>query len=191
MSRGRHCKHRPLCSVAPVLILIALLAVGIAVAPWVFDDANVLRGAVSALAFLCVIAVVASQRGRRSQVMQLQEEVASRQSESRALRSELERVHTIHYELSVEVFRLRDQMSQYVVPVLKPPEPVYPSLHLPLVRAAFAEEVPPVRIARQSPSELGERPTVDVAADSASDTMPPRQLLDLTASEIASLRRAN
>jgi hypothetical protein len=191
MSRGRHCKPSPPRSNTPVLILIALLAVGVAVAPWVFDDANVLRGAVCALALLCVLAVVVSQRGRQGQVLQLQNEVAGRQTEARALRLELERVHTIHYELSVEVSRLRDQMSQYIVPVPTPPEPIYPSLHLPLVRAAFAQEVPPVRMARRSSQQPGERPNIGVEADSGSDTVAPRQLLDLTASEIASLRRAN
>jgi hypothetical protein len=168
-----------------------MLALGVAVAPWVSDDANVLRGAVSALALLCVAAVVTSQWGRQSQVAQLQNEVAGRQAEARALRIELERVHTIHYELSVEVSHLRDQMSQYVVPVPTPPEPIYPSLHLPLVRAAFAQEVPPVRITPKSPQPAGERPQIGVEADSGSDTIAPRQLLDLTASEIASLRRAN
>ena len=191
MSRGRHCKPRPPRSNAPVVLLIAVLALGVAIAPWVFDDADALRGAVSALALLCVASVVTSQWGRQSQVVQLQNEVAGRQTEARALRLELERVHTIHYELSVEVSQLRDQMSQYVVPVPTPPEPIYPSLHLPLVRAAFAQEVPPVRIARKSAQQPGERPNIGVEADSGSDTVAPRQLLDLTASEIASLRRAN
>jgi len=188
MSHGRHAKPRPVRSDTPVLILVTLLAIGVAAASLLTDGLTVLRASVAGLALVCLIAVVVAQRSGRRQIAALGDEVDERSGEVRALRFELERVHLIHSELADEVVGLRDQMAEYVVPVPVAPEPIYPSLHLPLVRAAFAQELPPV-----TPLPRPRRVTdsANVEADPGSDTVPPRQLLDLTAREIASLRRAS
>ena len=190
MSHGRHAKPRPPRSDTPVLILITLLAGGVAAASLLTDGLTMLRVAVAALALLCVIAVYISQRAGRRQIAALGREVDRRSTEVRALRFELDRVQVIHFELVDEVVRLREEMADYLVPVVSAPEPIYPSLHLPLVRAAFSTEVPPA-VPLPRPRRSTEPRNVEVQADSGSDTVPPRQLLDLTASEIALLRRAS
>jgi hypothetical protein len=190
MSHGRHSKPRPPRSDTPVFILVALLALGVAATPLFVEGVPMLRVAVAGLALLCLIALFVAQRSGRRQIVALGNEVDERSGEIRALRIELARVHLIHSELAGEVIRLRDQITDYVVPVPIAPEPIYPSLHLPLVRAAFAEELPPVT-SRPSPLRLTESANVEVQADAGSDTVPSRQLLDLTASEIARLRRAS
>jgi len=166
------------------------MAVAIGAAALVSDELLALRGSVVGLAVLCVIAVVVSQRAGRRQIASLQAEVDNRTTEVRALHIELDRVHFIHFELAGEVVELREQMADYVMPVPVTPDPIYPSLHLPLVRAAFAEELPTTTL-RPQPLAVAESPNVEVEADSGSDTVPPRRLLDLTASEIARLRRAS
>jgi hypothetical protein len=190
MSHGRHAKPRPPRSDAPVLVLVVLLAAGVAAMALLTDGLGWLRAAIAALALLCVVAVVVSRRAGRRRTADLEHDVAQRSNEVRALRMELERVHVIHYELADEVVRMREQMAEYVVPVAVTPDPVYPSLHLPLVRAAFAEELPPAA-SIPKPRRLTERSNVEVQADPGSDAMPPRQILDLTASEIARMRRAS
>jgi hypothetical protein len=64
---------------------------------------------------------------------------------------------------------------------------VYPSLHLPLVRAAFSTELPTGPIATPRPAAPG----LQRESTTGGEAHPPRQLLDLTASEIARLRPAN
>lgn len=189
MSHGRHSKPRPPRSDTPVFILVALLALGVAATPLFVEGVPMLRVAVAGLALLCLVALFVAQRSGRRQIVALGNEVDERSGEIRALRIELARVHLIHSELAGEVIRLRDQITDYVVPVPIAPEPIYPSLHLPLVRAAFAE-LPPVK-PLPSPRRLTESTNVEVQADAGSDTVPSRQLLDLTASEIARLRRAS
>jgi hypothetical protein len=150
-----------------------------------------LRGAVVALAALCVLAVIFSQRAGRRQIVELRREVEDRRGEARTMRFEIERLHVLDAELAAELMYLRDQMSSYIAPVYVAPEPIYPSLHLPLVRAAFSQELPPPTPLPARGTRRAERAPVDVDADAGSDTQQPRQLLDLTASEIARLRRAN
>jgi hypothetical protein len=68
-------------------------------------------------------------------------------------------------------------------------DPVYPSLHLPLVRAAFSTELPAPPLPPPPPAAT--RSVIEREESSGHEPMPPRQLLDLTASEIARLRAAN
>ena len=200
MSHGRHSQPRPPRSELPVLVLAALLALAAAVTPMLVDGLLVMRLAIVGLAAACLLTLLVAQRSGRRQIAALHREASQRSSEIRTLRIEFDRVNTVQSDLSVELIRLREQMSQYVTPVPAEPDPVYPSLHLPLVRAAFAAEVPPPAPPRQLPASkvaaqrhrnTPEHSAVGVDADAGSDAMPPRKLLDLTASEIARLRRAN
>jgi hypothetical protein len=84
----------------------------------------------------------------------------------------------------------RDLMHDLLVPRQPVADPVYPSLHLPLVRAAFSSEV--AARPRTEPAASADRGDSAVGNDSqGTEPFPPRQLLDLTASEIARLRPAN
>lgn len=84
----------------------------------------------------------------------------------------------------------RDLVHDLLVPRQPVADPVYPSLHLPLVRAAFAAEG--TARPQVDSTSSGERGDSGVSNDSqGTEPFPPRQLLDLTASEIARLRPAN
>jgi hypothetical protein len=190
MSAGRHAKPRPPRSDTPLLIVVMLLAAAVAVTPFAVDGLDALRGAVVALAVLGVIVAFAIRGHGRYQAAALSQEVKQRGHEVRLLRLELNRVATIQHELADEVVRLREELADFVLPIPVAPDPIYPSLHLPLVRAAFANELPPVTRVPE-PKRITESPNVAVVADSGSDAAPPRQLLDLTASEIAGLRRVS
>ncbi len=190
MPAGRHAKARPPRSDTPVLIVVMLLATAAAVTPFAVDGLDALRGAVVVLAVLCVIAVFAIRGHGRHQAAALTHEVEQRRHEVRLLRLELNRVATIQHELADEVVRLREALADFVIPIPVAPDPIYPSLHLPLVRAAFANELSPMTRVPE-PKRLTEPVSVAVVADSGSDAAPPRQLLDLTASEIARMRRAS
>jgi len=191
MSRGRHAKPRPARSDVPALLLVTLLAVGVGVAAVLFDEASQLRWVLVGLAALIVIAVFVIQRSTRRHVAAASAVIDSQQAEIRTLTFELRRLHEMHDLLATELVGFREEMARYVAPVPTPPDPVYPSLHLPLVRAAFATEVPSVQITPAPPPVRGESNRVNVDADAGSDPRDTRQLLDLTASEIARLRRAN
>ena len=84
----------------------------------------------------------------------------------------------------------RDLMHELLTPRPRVADPVYPSLHLPLVRAAFSAEFPVPTEAAPTTEPVHEDYS---AADETTggEAFPPRQLLDLTASEIARLRPAN
>ena len=151
MSHGRHSKPRPPRSDTPVLHSGRVARAGRgrdAAARRGHPDASG-GGCGTGAALLRLPCLSLSAAGRR-QIVALGNEVDERSGEIRALRIELDRVHLIHSELAGEVIRLRDQIADYVVPVPIAPEPIYPSLHLPLVRAAFAEELPPVDAAPES-----------------------------------------
>jgi len=191
MSRGRHAKPRPARSDVPGLLLVTLLAIGVGVAAVLFDEASQLRWVLVGLAALIVVAVLVVQRSARRHVAAASTAVDKQQEEIRTLTFELRRLHEMHDLLATELVGLREEVATYVAPVPSQPDPVYPSLHLPLVRAAFATEVPTVQITPAPPPARGESNRVNVDADAGSDPRDTRQLLDLTASEIARLRRAN
>jgi hypothetical protein len=190
MSSGRHAKPRPPRSDAPLALLVVLLALGIGAAALVADGLDVLKLAVAGLAVLCVLVVILTRTSGRRATAALQNALDDTQRQNRSLRIEIERLQSVNNELVIEVARLREQMAGYLTPVPAAPEPIYPSLHLPLVRAAFADELPSVT-SLPAPVEQKDDADVDVEGESGHDPRPPRQLLDLTASEIARLRTAN
>lgn len=192
MSAGRHAKPRPPRSDTPLLLLVILLAVAVAATPWAVAGMAALRACVVGLALLAVIVLLATRRSGRRQTHALADEVDRRTREVRSLRLELDRVSSAQFDLVTEVARLREELSDFVAPVPATPDPIYPSLHLPLVRAAFAGEAPapePLRVSQPRP--MSESAHVEVTADSGSDAEPHRELLDLTASEISRIRQAH
>lgn len=190
MSKGRHAKPRPPRSDAPLATLVVLLAAGVGAAAWLADTLEVLRAAVVGLAVLCVLTVWLTRTSGRRSTAALQLAIDQSQTQSRSLRLEVEQLTSVHTELVLEIVRLREQVTGYVAPVPSAPEPIYPSLHLPLVRAAFSEELDPIAPGPEV-VERSDDASVDVEGDGGFDPRAPRQLLDLTASEIARLRPAN
>ena len=193
MSRGRHSKPRPPKSGAPLAALVVLLAVAVGAVALLSNDLDVLRWTLVGLAALCVLLVLLISMARRRATATMEVALDQYRGESRAMRLELSLLTQAQHEMVLEISHLREQVANYVAPVVTIPEVVYPSLHVPLVRAAFAEElapaVPPIPMVE--PVVAAEPASVDVSGDGGSDPTPPRQLLDLTASEIARLRHAN
>ena len=196
MSGGRHARAREPRSGSVSLFAVTVVTAGVAATAAFVDDIRLVRAAVVLLAVLVVVpfaVVVARSRDTERSLQALLAErsadVRQRNEEMHELRRELVLAHEVNAELAMELNRLREQLDGLVLPVVIEPEPVYPSLHLPLVRAAFAEDLPPVvtfEPARQ-PAEVPPAVTVDTG----SDPMSGRRVLDLTASEIHQLRRAS
>lgn len=178
-----------------------VVAVATVVAVWLVDTKWIVQACVTALAVAALLALWSVSRTTRRQAQQLAIEAGQRSREQRHTRQQLAEVNTQlaelraqHVELLLELRALREegvqQAMQYelLLPRATEPEPVYPSLQLPLVRAAFATELPPPP-ADPSPTESSY--PLEREVTSGAEPQPPRQLLDLTASEIARLRPAN
>jgi hypothetical protein len=196
MAAGRHARPREPRSGGVALFVVTVAAAGVAATAVLVDDLQVVRAAVVALAVLVVVPfalVVGRSRGTERTLRALVDErgaqLRERGDELRSLRAELVQVHEVNAALAVELARLREQADGLVAPVASEPDPVYPSLHLPLVRAAFAEDLPPV-VTFEPVREPVEVPPA-VAVDGGSDPLSGRRVLDLTASEIQHLRKAS
>jgi hypothetical protein len=131
------------------------------------------------------------------------DEAVERRREISEVTKQIAELRSQHVELLLELRAMRDEASEtalmhdLLLTRSPEPDPVYPSLQLPLVRAAFAEELSPpdgvptprpAALGTRSPSSSGGVPHVETHGNEASDS---RELLDLTASEIAQLRPAN
>lgn len=208
MSRGRHAQPLPPRSDAPLLIVAVLVAVLAVAAVWVVDDGWAVRAGVTGVVALVLVVLFISHRASSRQAERYWNELAENRRETAETRRELAELKSQHVELLLEIRTMREeavhlaedamriavddaeqralirQMLQPRVPAL---DPVYPSLHLPLVRAAFSAELPatPVSTPRSPAPGLHRESTV------GGEAQPARQLLDLTASEIARLRPAN
>jgi hypothetical protein len=212
MSRGRHALPDPPRSEVPLVVLgvvVTAAAIGLV---WMADESWVVQaGLTGVLVLLALILSVAARSNRkaatahwndamqrRRELSDLQGALSDLQSQHRELLLELRAMRTellaSAEETARQVEEATDQralMHDLLVPQLNPSaDPVYPSLHLPLVRAAFSTELP----VPPSPEGVGTRALTDVPAGDdvgGAEPQPPRQLLDLTASEIARLRPAN
>ncbi len=192
MSLARHAKPRPPKSGAPLAAFVVLLAVAVGAVALFSNDLDVLRWTLAGLAVLCVLLVVLIRTAGRRSAATLEVAIDQYRGESRAMQLELSLLVQAQREMVLEISHLREQVANYVAPVVTIPEVAYPSLHVPLVRAAFAEEhAPAVPVPMAEPLVPAESASIDVSGDAGSDPTPPRQLLDLTASEIARLRHAN
>lgn len=226
MSRGRHTLPKaprsgvPLAIIGLVLVLVAIAAV------WWVDTSLPVRVAATAAIVLVALGAFTSVQASRRTTASLWQEAAERRRELIGVQRELGELRTQHVEMFLELRALRlelvaaseqtvrsvqvatDQqalMRDLLTPRQPVPDPVYPSMHVPLVRAAFAAEVPskgpstdpaaPPSVARPvlpTPgSPMPGSPMPGSEDSSGGEPFPPRELLDLTASEIAALRPAN
>lgn len=212
MSQGRHALPAPPRSDKPLLAVALLIAASVIATVWVIDDRWALQAGVTGIVVMALVAVWAASRSSAHIADQLWRESVERRRELADTRRELAELKTQHVELLLELRAMREefalaalatahaaaqaatdeadqrallrQLAQQRQPTL---DPVYPSLHLPLVRAAFSTELPSGPIPTPRPPAPGLRRE----STTGGEAHPPRQLLDLTASEIARLRPAN
>ena len=212
MSRGRHAPPAPPHSDKPLLLLALLIAAAVVAAVWVVDDTWVLQVGVTGIVLLALVGLWVAARSSARAADQLRRESLERRRDLADTHRELAELKTQYVELLLELRVMRDesslaaqeaarvaaqvasdeadqrallhQLTQPRQPVL---DPVYPSLHLPLVRAAFSTELPATPISTPRPAAPG----LQRESTTGGEAQPPRQLLDLTASEIARLRPAN
>ena len=219
MSRGRHTLPEPPGSDVPVLLVGLVVSVAAVVAVWLVDESWVVQAASTGIIVVLALLLVHSWRRGREQASALWREALDRRRELTELQRQLADVRHQHLEVLLELRALRDEvtrasevtaqalhaadeqrevMADLLMP--RPPvaDPVYPSLHLPLVRAAFAAEFPvptgdDSHDVGQSSNQSDGRDVDYGSSDESTggEPFPPRQLLDLTASEIARLRPAN
>jgi hypothetical protein len=175
---------------------VTALAAAVAATALLADDVRVVRAAVVTLAVLVVVPFAVLLRHSRHTERELHallsdrgDQLRARADELRELRVELARMDDANTALASELARLREQVAGLVAPVLSEPEPVYPSLHLPLVRAAFSEDLPPVAVFE--PTHVAAEVPPDLAVDSGSEPLQGRRVLDLTAGELQHLRKAS
>ena len=188
MAAGRHAKRREPRSGTFSLVLLTVLAAAVAASAVFVDDVRWVRAGVVVLAVLVVVPFAVLLGRSRDTRRVLQALLDEREREVHQLRQELSVVMQTNAELIVEMGRLRTEVEEMVQPVDTVPDPIYPSLHLPLVRAAFAEDLPPVPAFDpvQEPAEV----PPSIVVDGGSDPTRGRRVLDLTASEIRELRQA-
>jgi hypothetical protein len=212
MSRGRHAQPAPPRSDKPLLVLALLIAVAVIAAVWVIDDTWALQAGVTGIVLLALIGLLAANRSSTRAAEQAWRESLERRRDLADTHRELAELKTQHVELLLELRAMRDEsalaaqeaaqlaaqaasdeadqralMSRLAQPRQPALDPVYPSLQLPLVRAAFSTELPSEPISTPRPASPGLRRE----STTGGEAHPPRQLLDLTASEIARLRPAN
>jgi hypothetical protein len=207
MSRGRHARPEPPRSERLLLVLALVVAVVAVSVVWIVDDAWQLRVAATGVLVTVVVAMFAAARSSsaaadrwrseslhwRNELLEVQREVAELRTNQVELLLELRATRGDVLAAAHEAERreqARDDQQVLVRQLLAPrpavADPVYPSLHLPLVRAAFSTELP-----ASPPPPAAKGTVIEREESSGHEPMPPRQLLDLTASEIARLRAAN
>ncbi len=208
MSRGRHAQPEPPRSGVPLLLLAMLLAAAAIAAVWLIDETWALQVGVTGILLLVLVALWTSTRTSTSLREQVWQESMARSRELAEARRELTALRAMHVELLLELRVMREEavqmardvaraaqddadqrtlMRQRLQPRQAVHDPLYPSLHLPLVRAAFSTELPTDPVATPRPASPG----LQRESTTGREAQPPRQLLDLTASEIARLRPAN
>lgn len=208
MSRGRHAQPAPPSSDTALLLIAAIVAIAAIATVWLVDETWALRAGVTGIVALAVVALWILSRASSRQAQQAWIESVERRRESAETHRELAELKTQHLELLLELRVMREEaiqlteeaariasddaeqralMRQMLQPRGPALDPVYPSLQLPLVRAAFSTELPTTPIATPRPPAPGLRRE----STTGGEAQPPRQLLDLTASEIARLRAVN
>lgn len=212
MSRGRHAQPAPPSSDHLLPVLGLLIAAAVLAAVWLVDDTWTLRAGITGIVLLALIVLFDASRSSNRAKQQLWHESLERRRDLADTQRDLAELKTQHVELLLELRAMRDQsalaaqeaarlaaqvasdeadqlalMHRLAEPRQPVLDPVYPSLQLPLVRAAFSAEVPTTPISTPRPASSG----LKRESTTGGESHPPRQLLDLTASEIARLRPAN
>jgi hypothetical protein len=193
-------------------VLALLIGAAVVASVWVVDDAWALQAGVTGIVLLALLGLWVASRASSRAVEQLWRESLERRRDLADTHRELAELKSQHVELLLELRAMRDEsahaaqealrlaaqaasdeadqralMRQLTRPRQPSLDPVYPSLQLPLVRAAFSTELPTGPIATPRPASPG----LQRESTTGGEAHPPRQLLDLTASEIARLRPAN
>ena len=208
MPRGRHSLPAPPPSDLPLMLVGLVVALVAVAAVWVVDDSLALRVGVTAVLVAIACGAAMSLRSTHRVGTTLWQEAIERRREVVEVEHELSQLQRQHVELLLELRTLRTELAavseettrslqaaaeqravvnELLMPRETVADAVYPSLHLPLVRAAFAAEVRP----EEPVVAAGEAAYPETDDSGGSEPFPPRQLLDLTASEIARLRPAN
>lgn len=212
MSRGRHAPPAPPRSEQPLLVLALLIAAAVVAAVWIVDDTWAVQVGVTGIVVLALVGHWAASRSSTHAADQLHRESLERRRDLADTHRELAELKTQYVELLLELRAMRNEsalatqdavrvaaqvasdeaeqralLHQLTQPRQQLLDPVYPSLHLPLVRAAFSNEIPATPIAAPRPASRG----LQRESTTGFEAQPSRQLLDLTASEIARLRPAN
>jgi hypothetical protein len=212
MSRGRHTLPPAPRSDVPLAILGLLLVAAAIGAVWWVDASLAVRVAATAAILLVALGALTSVRASRHTSANLWQDAAERRRELVRVQRELGELRTQQREMVLELRALRSElaasaeetvrtvqvatdqqelMRELLAPRQPVPDPVYPSMHVPLVRAAFAAEVPPADPPEAPSVSSGDTARGGSEESSGGEPFPPRELLDLTASEIAQLRPAN
>jgi hypothetical protein len=180
-SRSSHAQAR----VAPVVLtaVLVVVALGLAAAVLLLDTAWALR--VTALVALLTAVVAAVTTLTTSRAFAELRRSALRDAETQrrqmsALRQDMAQLQEVTSAVAAELARLRAELTDYVLPLSAEPDPVYPSLHLPLVRAAFAEEPPDARVLVYTPPVTPSEVPPTVRTDGHAEGLPARRLVDLT-----------
>ena len=182
----------------PLLLLAMLLAAAAIAAVWLIDETWALQVGVTGIVLLVLVALWTSTRTSTSLRDQVWQESMARSRELAEARRELTALRAMHVELLLELRVMREEavqmaqdvaraaqddadqrtlMRQLLQPRQTVHDPLYPSLHLPLVRAAFSTELPTDPVATPRPASPG----LQRESTTGREAQPPRQLLDLTA----------
>jgi hypothetical protein len=188
-AHARTSHARPSVVPAVLAVLVLVVCVGLAVAVLTVDTTWLMQLAVVAALAIGGIAVLVMLVQSRS-LTNLRRSWASdreaRQREMADLRLEIARQRQLNEAVLAQLGhldQLRSALADYLVPVASEPDPVYPSLHLPLVRAAFAPPAEVAQILAYTPPVPPSEVPPAVSADSGSEGLPSRHLLDLTAGQ--------
>ena len=179
---GAHARRREPSSGYLWLVLVVVLAVALAVAATYVDSLEQMRGVVAGVAVLILVPAFLAWSGARRSARASAQAAQAHRSELALVRRELVALRELNLALTVELALMRQQFADYVMPVSAEPETVYPSLQLPLVRAAFGEQPAEPGWLDVAPSAAPAEvpPEVDV---SGVEPKPARQVVDLAGAE--------
>jgi hypothetical protein len=194
-----------------VVAVLVVVAVAVA-AVWLAGDGVVAQVAATALLVAGALGVILVLRQSQRAATAVWRDAVELRRELGGVHHQLVELRSQHQDLLAEVRSLRielvaasqdtarsiqaatDQqavLQHLLVPRQPVPDPVYPSMHLPLLRKAFATELP----STDPVSGIDDKAFADSYPDAdetvSGEPFPSRPLLDLTASEIARLRPAN
>ncbi len=207
MSRGRHAQPAPPRSDKPLLVLALLVAVAVVAAIWVVDDTWALQAGVTGIVLLALIGIWAASRSSTRATEQLWRESLERRRDLADTHRELDRTQVAARRAASrtacdasesalaaqEAARLAAQaasdeadqralMRQLTQPRQPALDPVYPSLHALGAGRVLRTETRPARPDLRSPTVRRHRRPHGVESTPGGEPLPPRQLLDLTAS---------
>lgn len=181
---AKHAKPAPARSGAgfflAILIIVVAVAAAVAVA-LIHSQWAAWAAAAAGLVIALVIGVAVLRLSR--QVRRLRVEAGAKadryQRELAALRLELVRSRRESTAILEQLTALRSELAGYVLPVAAEEDVVYPSLHLPLVREAFADSSPDATVLAYRPPTVPPEVPPTVESDGASEGLQPT-FVDLT-----------